>query len=882
MAKLLYRLGIGSAKRPWIALLSWLIALGLAVGGFLTFGGTLTNQVDIPDTETAKVTDQLEEEFPDASKGSGDIVFQTDDGSELTADQKSNIETLLNDLEDENGVDSTMSPFQTEDDLDEQKDEIAQGHSDIDDAESQIADGEEQLEDGRDQLESSQEELDSGQEQLDQAKEQAEAQGLPEEVIEQQFGQQQQQLDQGREQLEEATSELNAQEQELEDNKQELADSKEELEYGERLVELTEDYHVVSEDGSTAVATLTFDQPNLDVNEDDRQAINTALDDADIDGVNVYPTTDISQEVPDIVGLGEVVGLVVAGIVLVIMLGTFITAGLPIFNALLGVGVGISGAMAFSGTVDMMSVTPVLGLMLGLAVGIDYALFIVNRHRKQLKANMPLQESIGMANGTSGNAVVFAGTTVVIALAALNVTGIDFLGLMGTVGAVAVVLAVLVAITMTPALLSWIGPKALSRKERRILAEQHSHGEHAAYSEETRSQSANQQPKPMLTSRAVLQTVGAVLVAGVIAIPFLSMRLGMPDGSQESPGTPAYEAYKVIQEQFGDGRNGPLVGVVDVPDDLSDTELTERQADIGEDLAEIDHVKQVVPAGTNDDDTMAMFQVVPEDGPNDQSTEQLVHQLRDTTVGPDNGELKVAGLTSGFVDISETLADALPIYLGLVVGLSFLIMILVFRSILVPLIATGGFLLSVFATMGAVTAIYQWGWLAPVFDVHEPAPILAFLPTILVGVLFGLAMDYQLFISSGMREAYVHGSPAPVAVQEGFQNGRAVVIAAALIMMSVFAGFIFSDSSMIRPIGFGLTFGVLMDAFLVRLVLIPSLMHLLGKSAWWLPKWISRILPNVDVEGAALERNHDTGLGNGHTNDQAKQTDQYSHDTTKH
>src|SRR5699024_5201763 len=205
----------------------------------------------------------------------------------------------------------------------------------------------------------------------------------------------------------------------------------------------------------------------------------------------------------------------------------------------------------------------------------------------------------------------------------------------------------------------------------------------------------------------------------------LSTRWTMPKVSHESPGSPDYEAYKVIQDQFGDGRNGPLVGVVEVPDDLSDTELTQRQADIGEDLAAIDHVKQVVPAGTNDDDTMAMFQVVPEDGPNDQSTEQLVHELRDTTVGPNDADLKVAGLTSGFVDISEILADALPIYLGVVVGLSFLIMILVFRSILVPLIATGGFLLSVFATLGAVTAIYQWGWLGAIFDVHEPAPIFA-------------------------------------------------------------------------------------------------------------------------------------------------------------
>ncbi len=280
------------------------------------------------------------------------------------------------------------------------------------------------------------------------------------------------------------------------------------------------------------------------------------------------------------------------------------------------------------------------------------------------------------------------------------------------------------------------------------------------------------------------------------------------------------------------------------------------QSSIAKEIAAQDDVVAVAPIGLSDGRTVAAFQVVPAGGPNDPSTEQLVHTLRQLEPMGHTVALDVAGMASGNIDISEKLSDALPAYLGLVVGLSLVILVLVFRSIFVPLIATLGFVLSYFAAIGGVVAIYQWGWLPAIFGVDNPSPILSFLPTMLAGILFGLAMDYMLFLGSGMREAYVHGAPARLAVVQGLQAGRSVVAAAAIIMTSVFGGFIFSHSAMIRPIGFGLAFGVLVDAFVVRMLIIPSLMHLAGDMAWWLPKWLDRLLPNLDVEGAALERRH--------------------------
>jgi len=341
----------------------------------------------------------------------------------------------------------------------------------------------------------------------------------------------------------------------------------------------------------------------------------------------------------------------------------------------------------------------------------------------------------------------------------------------------------------------------------------------------------------------------------IVAIPALSMRLGLPAGSSEPVDSSAYKAYKLVDDKFGAGVNGPLIVVADLDEAVTDDTLVAEQVRIGTLLKAENDVVAIAPIGASDDDMLLAFQVVPEGGPTSESTEQLVRDLRGLDIDG-VAELGVAGNASGNIDVSEKLADALPLYLLVVVGLSLIILIFVFRSILVPVTATLGFVLSLFAAFGGITAVFQWGWLAPVFGVHDPGPILSFLPILVVGILFGLAMDYQLFLVSGMREAYAHGAPARLAVQRGLHAGRTVVIAAALIMASVFGGFIFSNSVMIQSIGLGLGLGVLLDAFVVRMLIIPALMHLLGASAWWMPKWLDRLLPNVDVEGASLERSH--------------------------
>ena len=599
---------------------------------------------------------------------------------------------------------------------------------------------------------------------------------------------------------------------------------------------------LVSEDGSAAVAPVMFTDTQFDVAPATKTAVQDAFSAQPTPGVEVDFSTEIASGIPSILGGGELVGLVIAAIVLVAMLGTLVGAGLPILSALVGVGIGVLAALSLSGVVEMVSVTPVLGVMLGLAVGIDYSLFIVNRHRRQLKEGYSLRESISLATGTSGNAVVFAGMTVFIALLALNVTGIPFLGVMGTVGAACVAIAVLIAVTFTPAMLGLMGERVLNGRERAALA----------------SQAAPAVKKPvraMSTRRAIGSVLLGVAVLGALAVPAMSMRLGLPDGSSEASGSTQYQAYTTVAEKFGAGVNGPLLVVADLAGSPTEDEVLAQQVSIGRQLSAFDDVVAVAPIGTSADGTTVAFQVVPSDGPSSVSTEQLVKQLRAASPLEGGVQIAVAGQASGNIDISQKLADALPLYLALVVGLSLLIMVVVFRSIFVPLIATGGFILSLFAAFGAVVAIFQWGVLGGILGIHT-GPILNFLPTILVGILFGLAMDYMLFLTTGMREAYVHGAPARTAVALGVRAGRSVVTAAAIIMISVFGGFLFSESAIIPAIGFALAIGVLLDAFVVRMFIVPSLMHLAGDWAWWLPKWLDRLIPNVDVEGASLERRH--------------------------
>lgn len=826
MASLLFRLGSFAARRAWTVIVSWVLILGLGVGAFLTFGGTLSNSFDIPGTASGEVTDQLADKLPDTAGGTGTVVYRTDDGEPFTDEQKQAISDLAASAEDLDGVASVVDPFDAQRQQAEQAKELTDGQAQLDDGRAQIDAGQAQLDDGRAQLE-------AGITQLERARAQAEAAGAP--------PQQTAALDAQLAELNAQLAQLDAQQDTIDENRAELTDNAEQLELGTTLLNLADGIGVVSEDGSTAIVNVSFVDPRLELAEETKQSTIAHFQDEEVDGVTVDFGTDIAQGVPEIFGVGEAIGLAFAAVVLIVMLGSLIGAALPIVTAVVGVGVGVTASLAFSGVVDMASVTPVLGVMLGLAVGIDYSLFIVNRHRKQLLAGSPVRESIGLATGTSGTAVVFAGTTVIVALLALNVTGVPFLGLMGTVGAVCVAVAVLVAVTLAPAILGLVGTRLLGRKARATIGQEHAAGKPV---------------RRMSTLRAVVTALVSVIALLVIAIPAMSMRLGLPDGSSEPADSTSYRAFQTVDEQFGEGANGPLLVTATLDDAVSDDDLLATQVIVAEKIAEQDDVVAVAPIATSDDNTLLAFQVLPAEGPNSASTEKLVQDLRGLPEIDGGITLGVAGQAATNIDISEALASVLPLYLVVVVGLSLLIMIVVFRSLLVPLIATGGFVLSLFATYGLIVAVFQWGWGADLIGLHSTGPILSFLPVILVGILFGLAMDYQLFLASGMREAYVHGASARDAVAQGFRAGRSVVIAAALIMVSVFGGFVFSESTIIRSIGFGLAFGVLLDAFVVRMLLMPALMHLLGRSAWWLPKWLDRIIPNVDMEGAALERDH--------------------------
>ncbi|GHD82940.1 RND superfamily putative drug exporter [Salinibacterium amurskyense] len=826
MAELLYRLGRLSARRAWLFIVSWIAVLGLAGGAFALFGGTLSSTMTIPGTETERVADELTEQLGNVGGISATVVFSSEDGSALSDSQQSEITDALADLTSQSDVSAVIDPFETDAQREEQAQQLVDGREQIDAANAQLVEA-------RDQLEAAFEQYENGQIQLDAAIAEAKAGGYYE-LSQAEFDAQQAQLDA-------VFDELGVQDEAWADGVIELGKQERELGFGERLMDAAANISFVSDDGATALGLITFDSELLDLSAETKSEITEKLDSVDIEGVTVDYSSTLTLSTDGLLGVGEIIGVLLAGVVLLVLFRSFLPATLPIVSSIIGVGVGVAGSLAFSGVVDMTSVTPILGVMLGLAVGIDYTLFIVQRHRRQLAAGMELHESIGLANGTSGNAVLFAGSTVLVALLALNVSGIPFLGVMGTVGAVCVLISVLIAVSLTPALLALLGKRVLSRKARANIG----HESHVL-----------PPARAMRTSRAVVMLIVATLGLLIVAIPALSMRLGLPDGSSEPADSTQYRTYTTIAEEFGAGQNGTLLVTATLPTGVSEENELETQADLVDQLLAFDNVEAVAPIGVAADRDYFAFQLVPVEGPTSVSTGELVHELRDSSPLAGDIELGVAGSASGNIDISENLANVLPLYLAVVVGLSLIILILVFRSLLVPVIATAGYVLSLLAAFGAMVAVYQWGWLGALFGVTDPGPLLNFAPIIIMGVLFGLAMDYQLFLVSGMREAYIHGVPAKAAVMSGLRSGRAVVTAAAIIMIAVFGGFVFSHLAIVRPLGFGLAIGVLFDAFVVRMMLVPALMHLFGKSVWWLPRWLDRILPSVDVEGAALERSH--------------------------
>ncbi|WP_221352173.1 MMPL family transporter [Streptomyces beigongshangae] len=632
------------------------------------------------------------------------------------------------------------------------------------------------------------------------------------------------------------------------ENKAIVGKTVEELGDGSEVASVTDPFttNAVSKDGTVAYTSVKYDVPGMELADSTRDALETAGDDARAAGLTVDVGGDALEAGAEMGMAGEIIGLTLAAIVLVVTLGSLIAAGLPLLTAIVGVGIGVSVITALASTLELGDTTSILALMIGLAVGIDYALFIVTRYRAELAEGRDHEEAAGRATGTAGSAVVFAGLTVVIALAGLAVVNVPMLTKMGLAAAGTVVIAVLIALTMIPALLGYAGRKIRPAGERTKKT--------------ASSEKATGPVKPNMGTRwasFVIRRPAAVLLLGavglgVIAVPASQLELGLPDDGSQPTSTTQRRAYDLLSEGFGPGFNGPLMIVVDAKD--SD-DPTAAFGDVTDGIKGLENVVTVTPPVPNKAGDTATITVIPASKPSSAQTEDLVHAIRGqgAAVEADTGaKVLVTGTTAMNIDFSQKLNDALLPYLALVVGLAFLLLIVVFRSVLVPLKAALGFLLSVLAALGAVVAVFQWGWLAGLMGVEETGPIMSMMPIFMVGVVFGLAMDYEVFLVTRMREAYVHGESPSQAIVTGFRHSARVVVAAAVIMMAVFGGFIGASDSMIKMIGFGLAIAVFFDAFVVRMAIVPAVLALLGKRAWWLPRWLDRALPNVDVEGESL------------------------------
>lgn len=621
-------------------------------------------------------------------------------------------------------------------------------------------------------------------------------------------------------------------------------------------------------------------------------AVGDRVNEARKDGLQVEMGGDVISKTPgEILGIGEVAGVVLALVVLVLTLGSLTAAGMPIITALVAVGASISGLFALSHVIEIGSTTPVLAVMLGLAVGIDYSLFIVSKYKSYLLQGFDYKTAVARSIGTAGNAVLFAAATVVIALSALTIVNIPFMSTMGLAGAGTVAFAAIVAVTLIPAMLSVAGKRAFSKRIRsRIVAAQKLGPQPADHiSHKTIWYKWGE----LITKYSIPVLVIAVAAVAFIALPVRDMQLGLPTDEYAAKNTTERKAYDLLKDGFGPGFSGPLLLVVEGLPKVTDEDKQavrslilaqyatqaaqfammtpqmqqaaqiqlEAQVEqyarlrqlgvVADRISKLDNVAGATPGLATADGTSGVIQVTADSAPADKPTLDLIKTLRDPAkqkelTGSSSVKVGVTGSTALQGDINQKLTNALPLYLGVVVGLSFILLVVAFRSILIPIKATLGFLLSVLAMFGVLVAVFQWGW----FGLTDaPGPIVSFIPIIAIGVLFGLAMDYEFFLVSSMHESYRHTKDAKRAVLEGFGMGSKVVTAAGVIMVSVFAGFISNHDATIQAIGFGLAFGILVDAFIVRMTIVPAVMALLGKSAWWLPHWLDKIIPHVSIEG---------------------------------
>ncbi len=660
-----------------------------------------------------------------------------------------------------------------------------------------------------------------------------------------------------------------------------------------------ENLAMLSDDGRIGYTTFTIDVPSsMDVTDEHRRIVNAAMDLGRAEGIQVEAGGAGFGDPIEVKTTSEIVGLAIAFVVLIVTFGSLVAAGLPVLTAVIGVGLGALVIMIATAFVELNNITPVLAVMIGLAVGIDYALFILSRYRAERK-RMPADEAAGMAVGTAGSAVVFAGATVIIALAALTIVNIEFLTAMGLSAAFTVFVAVLVALTFIPALLGVLGDRTFKGRVPGLAGNPVRRGR-------GRSRTGDRSRRPTMGNRWVrfvrrapgLVMAVVVLSLGAMSYPALTMELSLPSDSTSNLDTTQRKSADLMAEGFGAGVNAPFLVIVDADNVNPDApalqplvRAQEAMAPEGEtvdrreaavtasymytvgQLKNVGGVKHAQLVGMNPDTNGAQIMVTPFTGPDEQYTTQVSHALREQgaqIADATGADIGLTGLTAVQMDITERLSEAMPVYLGIVVGLAVFLLLGVFRSIMVPLVAGLGFLLSVGAAFGVTVLVWQEG----LWDmVNTPAPLISFMPIFLIGVTFGLAMDYQVFLVTRMREHYInlrvksHENPDPDtpravskldALEEstivGFTRGARVVTAAALIMIAVFIAFIDQPLPFIQIFGFALGVGVFFDAFFVRMALVPATMFLLGNATWWIPRWLNRLIPRMDIEGTALEK----------------------------
>lgn len=601
----------------------------------------------------------------------------------------------------------------------------------------------------------------------------------------------------------------------------------------------------VSDDERLAIVRVQLDGASSDISEETIAALVATAETVD---VRVEFAGQIFQDTTVGLTVTEVLGVLFAGAVLIITFGSLRPAWMPLVSALVGVGIVIGGILALAAVLPVSSSAPLLAVMIGLAVGIDYALFILSRHRAQLAQGMDPEESAAVAVGTAGSAVVFAGATVIIALLGLLVVGVPFLSVMGVGAAFAVLIAIAAAVTLLPALVATAGAKLAPKEGSRAW--------HRAHPASDAPPTLGRRWVRGVMKRPIVTSVSVVALLGVLSIPAFSLDLNLPDGGSEPAGSTQREAYDLIAEGFGPGTAGPLLVTLDI---TQTTDILDDLAAIRAELEQVDGVASVSPGIPSPGLETAIFQVAPETAPDDPATKVVVADLRaagESIEAEFGTPLAVTGVTAVGIDISTRLTGALIPFGLVVVGLSVILLMAVFRSVLVPVKAALGFLLSVGSAMGVTVAVFQWGWGAELLHA-EPGPILSFMPIILMAVLFGLAMDYEVFLVSGMREEFVRTGDARRSIEDGFANGARVVTAAALIMFFVFAAFVPEGAGLIKPIALSLAVGIAVDAFLVRMTLGPALMTLFGRAAWWFPRSFDRALPDLDVEGEKLRHHRD-------------------------